>query len=535
MAFYGLRLEYALDGSSNYIAWKDHMEAILEDNGLKDFIDQEIPKPTDKTEQVEWRKCVGRARRILLEGVRDHIVSSLQGKETPHAMWKTLKGLYQNSSDQRKLALKDKLRKIKCEKGDSISTFLNKLTTCRELACVGVTTADEAMEEIRWSTKDGASSLKHDDEENTDLASKAKKGKASHSKSSQGGKKFENSKVRCFHCHELGHYANNCPKRKSKKKGSSKESDGDKNLFSTLEEKDLLIQIEMGDDGKYYVSGRGLKKNLMSIAMLEDNGYDVVFSLGKVFLRHIRTGQTKQIGIRIKNLYKLHVEICASLSSKAEVVHGQDIGELWHRRLGHLHHGALKIMQQISTGLPKCKLEQISTCKGCALGKYAKASFHDRDGRVGVVLDRVHSDVCGPFSTDSTAKKRYFVIFIEDFSCRCWIYFMQKKDQTFLNFCEFKALTEKESRRKIKALQSDNGGEYVSQQFKDFYALEGIKWELTTPHNPQQNGVVERNNRSIMGAARAMLHDQILPLHMWAEACNTTLYLHNRSPHLILG
>ena len=69
MAFYGLRLEYALDGSSNYIAWKDRMEVVLEDNGLKDFIDQEIPKPTHKTEKVEWRKRVARARRILLEGV----------------------------------------------------------------------------------------------------------------------------------------------------------------------------------------------------------------------------------------------------------------------------------------------------------------------------------------------------------------------------------------------------------------------------------------------------------------------------------
>eukprot|EP00253_Pinus_taeda_P035729 PITA_35729 len=315
MAFNGLRLEYALDGSSNYIAWKDRMEAVLEDNGLKDFIDQEVRKPADKTELVEW-------------------------------------------------------------------------------------------EEIRQSTKDGASSSKHDDKKNLALASKANKGKgkASHSKSSQGGKKFDKSNVRCFHCHELGHYANNCPKRKSKKKGSSKESDGDalasqfqmdfsliarmvsssmgcvwyldsgasfhmsgdKNLFSTLKEKGLQIWIEMGDDGKYCVSGRGtimfqrehgspltlsnvmyvpgLKKNLVSIVMLEDKGYDVVFSLGNIFLRHIGTGQTKQIGIRIKNLYMLQVEDCAALSSKAKEVHGKDIGELWHRRLGHLHHGALKIM-----------------------------------------------------------------------------------------------------------------------------------------------------------------------------------------------
>jgi hypothetical protein len=124
--------------------------------------------------------------------------------------------------------------------------------------------------------------------------------------------------------------------------------------------------------------------------MLEDKGYDVVFSKGKVFLRHIGTGQTKRIGIRVKNLYKLEVDDCAALSSKAEMVQSQDVGELWHRRLGHLHHGALKIMQQISTGLPKGKLEQVDTCKGCTLGKYAKSSFQDRDSRAGAILERVH-------------------------------------------------------------------------------------------------------------------------------------------------
>ena len=126
-----------------------------------------------------------------------------------------------------------------------------------------------------------------------------------------------------------------------------------------------------------YVSG--LKKNLVSVTMLEDKGYDVLFYKGKAFLRHIDTDQTKRIGIRVKNLYKLEVDDFATLSTKAEFVQSQDIGELWHRRLGYLHHGALKIMQQISTGLPKGKIEQVDTCKGFTLGKYTKSSFHDRD------------------------------------------------------------------------------------------------------------------------------------------------------------
>ena len=87
------------------------------------------------------------------------------------------------------------------------------------------------------------------------------------------------------------------------------------------------------------------KKNLVSVAMLEDKGYYVVFSKGKVFLRHIAMGQTKRIGIRVKNLYKIEVDDCAELSLKVELVQSQDIGELWHRWLGHLHHGDLKIMQ----------------------------------------------------------------------------------------------------------------------------------------------------------------------------------------------
>ena len=146
MSFNGLRLEYALEGISNYIAWKDRMEAVLDDTGLKEFIDAEIPKPASSDAVVldAWQKKTAKCRRILLEGVQDHLVSSLHGKASPFLMWKYLTSLFQSRSDQRKLVLKDKLRKIKMEKGDSIPKYLTKFFQCRgELGSVGFTVDEE--------------------------------------------------------------------------------------------------------------------------------------------------------------------------------------------------------------------------------------------------------------------------------------------------------------------------------------------------------------------------------------------------------
>ena len=119
MSVNGLRLEYALDGNSNYIAWKDRMEAVLEDNGLKEFIDSDVPKlgSSDAALLDAWKKKTTKTRIIMLEGGKDHIVSKIHGKSTPFLIWKALTDLFQRKSDQRKLALKDKLRKIKMEIG----------------------------------------------------------------------------------------------------------------------------------------------------------------------------------------------------------------------------------------------------------------------------------------------------------------------------------------------------------------------------------------------------------------------------------
>ena len=146
-------------------------------------------------------------------------------------------------------------------------------------------------------------------------------------------------------------------------------------------------------------------------------------------------------------------------------------------------------------------------CKGCTLGKYAKTSYPNRDHKAKDILEPIHSDVCGPFSSPSLRGFRYYVIFIDDHSRKTWIFFMKKKDEVLSKFVEFKALVENQTNKKIKALRSDNRGEYISNAFRDLCAKEGIRRDLIAPHNPQQNGVVEHKNLNIVGASKAMLHD----------------------------
>ena len=101
-------------------------------------------------------------------------------------------------------------------------------------------------------------------------------------------------------------------------------------------------------------------------------------------------------------------------------------------------------------------------------------------------------------------------------------------------FKEFKAQDEDLSRKRIKTLRSDNGGEYTSTKFNDFWKEKGIKRELTIPYNPQQNGVAERKNRKIVEAAKAMIHDQSLPMFLWVEASRAVVCVQNKFPHRIL-
>jgi transposase InsO family protein len=128
----------------------------------------------------------------------------------------------------------------------------------------------------------------------------------------------------------------------------------------------------------------------------------------------------------------------------------------------------------------------------------------------------------------------YYLTFIDDYSRKTWLYLLKSKDEVFIKFQEFKAEIENLMNKKIKTLRTDNGGEYTSKEFVAFYKSAGIRRELTVPHNPQQNGLAERKNRSIEETVKSLLNDQDLSMFLWGEAVMTTIYIQNRIPHRIL-
>ena len=187
------------------------------------------------------------------------------------------------------------------------------------------------------------------------------------------------------------------------------------------------------------------------------------------------------------------------------------------------------------TRIPDLQFEHDGICRGCTLGKNAKKCFPSSNKRSKWILDFVHSDLCGSMSAPSLSGYLYYVIFIDDLSRKTWIYFLKSKNETFNKFQEFMELVENQIGRHIQALRTDNDGEFASHDFDDFYWDVRIRRELTVSYSPQQNGVTERKNRTICQAVKAMMCDQDLLTSLWVDATATAVYIHNRSPHAILG
>ena len=202
---------------------------------------------------------------------------------------------------------------------------------------------------------------------------------------------------------------------------------------------------------------------------------------------------------------------------------------LWHLRLGHINLDRISLLVKDGP-LSSLKVEALPTCESCLEGKMTKRPFPLKGNRANDVLELIHSDLCGPMSVQARGGFEYFVTFTDDYSRYGYIYLLRRKSECFEKFKAFKAEMEKRHGKYIKTLRSDRGGEYISREFINFLSEQGITSQLSAPGMPQQNGVAERRNRTLMEMVRSMMSYSDLPISFWGHVIETAAYILNLVP-----
>lgn len=395
----------------------------------------------------------------------------------------------------------------------------------------------------------------------------------------------DKSNIECYRCHKFGHYKNECrtymhnnkgensnfaemeqeeeialllmtdTKEDTTKKylwyldtGCSNHMCGEKSLFSDLDEayRDAVkfgnnSHVAVMGKGHIHISARGnfkisdvlyvpeLKTNLLSMGQLQEKGFEIIIKDGACRIQSKNLGTIAEAKMTPNRLFPLNLK---SMDTHCFSVVVNDVAWLWHFRYGHLNFGGLKTLQKKSMvkGLPNFDSPS-NICEDCVVSKQHRVPFPKSGSqRAKKPLDIVHYDICGPINPTSNGGKRYFITFIDDYSRKTWVYFLQVKSEAFAAFKSFKALVEKESGNVIKVLRTDRGGEYCSHEFENFCESHGIKKQLTAAYTPQQNGVSERKNRTILDMVRSLLTRSGVPKSFWPEVVNWSIHILNRSP-----
>uniref|UniRef100_A0ACD5TR82 Uncharacterized protein n=1 Tax=Avena sativa TaxID=4498 RepID=A0ACD5TR82_AVESA len=242
-------------------------------------------------------------------------------------------------------------------------------------------------------------------------------------------------------------------------------------------------------------------------------------------IKVMRVGVDRVREARRQKLRKRAVPVCL-------LAKGADPAWLWHARFGHLHFRALRTLfrKQMTRGLPR--IDHIGEyCDGCLLGKKHRVPFPQATSyRAKGALELVHTDLCGPISPPTPGGRNYFLLIVDDHSRYMWIEVLRTKSKAFSFFKKVKAAAETRSGCKLLAFRSDRGGEFNSTEFVSYCTELGIKHFTTAPYTPQQNGVVERRNQTVVEMARCMLKSMDVPADFWGEAVKAAVYVLNRSP-----
>nr|GEW93031.1 retrovirus-related Pol polyprotein from transposon TNT 1-94 [Tanacetum cinerariifolium] len=291
-----------------------------------------------------------------------------------------------------------------------------------------------------------------------------------------------------------------------------------------------LVQGTVTIKRVYYVEG--LNHNLFSVGQFCDADLEVAFRKSTCYICDLK-GNDLLTCSRGTDLYSITLQETSSpnplcLMAKATLSQVW----LWHRRLSQLNFDTINLLSKndIVIGLPKLKFAKDHLCSSCELGKAKQKSFQTKTTPSSKRrLQLLHVDLCGPMRVESINGNKYVLVIVDDYSRYTLTHFLRSKDETPEVLIDFLRLVQIGLHAQVRIVRTDKGTKFLNKTLHAYFAAEGIEHQTSVARSPEQNDVVERRNRTLVGAARTMISATKVLLFFWAEAISTTCFTQNRS------
>ncbi|KAH9658076.1 Integrase catalytic domain-containing protein [Citrus sinensis] len=455
---------------NDFNMWRIKMEALLITQGLGDAIDPVIKNENAEVSSSRTPEHMAeidkKARSTIILSLGDSVIREVAKEKTVAGLWAKLEQLYMTKSLANRLYIKKKMFSLRMIEGASLDEHIDEFNkVCDELETIDEGLSDESKALLLISSL--PKSYEH----------------------------FVDALL-------YGRQSLSLEEVKSALAIATEETS-----FETAEV--LIVTKEKTQVGIGTVSLKmydgmvreltqvrhvpELKRNLISIGMLDQTG--CVIKAKNETLKVIRGSIVIMKGTKQNGLYVLNGHTTVGEASVTE--RSEDKARLWHLRLGHMSERGPKELQKKGV-FGSDKLSSLGFYEDCILGKASRLKFEYAVHSTKKRLAYIHFDLWGPAQVDSLSGCRYFLSLIDDYSTMVWVYALKTKDEVLERFKKWKILVETQTSLKVKALRTNNGLEFCNKDFGDFCDRHEIMRHKTVIHTPQQNGLAERMNRTLM-------------------------------------